>query len=238
MSVQRSTRSGSQSLPFTLEDVSQLILRSEERVLSKLDDIVTRISALENRFEVIHTEQIRQRVELDSMKDIIVRQQLQLEKNDRDQRLLNLVFSGIPEYTIEMEDGDFSDDLSKVEYLCNEITEMFDPNDIVSCARLGKSRDGQNRLLHVKFSNLKSRNDIFHNQKKIRENLTCKRKFGVVYINNDMSVLMRKEDKRLRETMKTLKSTAQSTDKIFIRGGKLYKNSMIVDKIDIASQLF
>ena len=175
------------------------------------------------------------------MKDVIVGQQGQIEKIEAEKRQLNVIVSGIPESNLKVEGEELTSDSEKMAYLCGKIKDSFDEDDLASCTRLGQQKSGQNRLLRVKFEDLSVRNEIFFNQKMLREtpkgNPVCK-VFGMIYFNKDLTPLMRKEEKRLREEMKNMRSSCDSSSKIYIRSGKLYHNSNVVDKIDVARQLF
>lgn len=236
----RQTRSGSINSPsaFALSDVKFLITQSEERILSKLDTIVSSISALEKRFDAIQTEQIRLGLEITSVKDVIIKQQKQIETLEAEKRQMNLVFSNIPETNVNIDDVTLDDDLSKLKFLCSEINECFDVDDINSHFRIGPRKTGQKRLLLVKFDDTETRNKILFAQRAIRESEKCKAGFGLVFINKDSTPLIRKEEKRLREKLKTMRSSCEPADKIYIKSGKLYKNSNVVDEVSIANQLF
>lgn len=239
---QRKTRTGSlnSETTITLDDVKELISLSEERVISKLDSILTGIVALETRFDAIQTEQIRLGLEITSIKDVVIKQQIQIEKLEAERRQLNLVFSNVPETDIKVDDDKcLSDDIKKVEHLCDLISDDFlTQRDINTCYRIGPPKNGQKRLLLVKFNNLKSRNEMLFSQRAIRDDEHCRAAFGPVFINKDSTPLIRKEEKRLREKMKTLRSSSDPSDKIYIKSGKLYKNSCPIDQISIADQIF
>ena len=232
------TRSKGQSTSFTLEDVSELIRKSEEKILDRLDDVLQKFSILETRMDAIQTEQIRIDMEMVKLKEVVVRQQEQIEKNENEKRQCNVVVSGIPEADIQVDGQHLTNDTKKAVFLSKIITDSFTEDDICSCTRLGRQARGQNRLLHIKFSNADVKNEILRNQRKIREIQNITKAFGMLYINKDMSILSRKEDKRLRDEMKSLRSSAAPNDKIYIRGGKLYHNASIVDKVDFGRQLF
>ena len=223
---------------LTFDDVKTLISQSEERILSRLDTIMSSISVLEKQIDSVQSEQIRLGLEMSTVKDIIIKQQMQIEKLESDKRQMNLVFSNVPENAVEIDDQKLEEDIQKLEYLCEEIDGDFTTDLIDSHFRIGPYKNGQRRLLLVRFNNLKTRNRILFTQRAIRDNPNCRSSFGPVYVNKDSTVLVRKEEKRLREKLKDLKSSSDPGDKFFIKSGKLYRNSKIVDEISIANQIF
>lgn len=235
MAHNRQTRSGSQTFTFSLEDINQLILRSEERVISQLEN---KIMLLENRIESIQAEQVRLAQENDKLKTIITDQQRQIEGSEAKRRELNLIVSGISEKGIEIDGSKLVDDMQKLNYIFSIANADFDPSCLLSHSRLGSVKTNQSRLIKVTFDSLTSRNMVFHQQKLIRADTKCRIAFGPIYLNRDSTFLIRKEEKRLRDTMQNLKHSNPSNENIFIRNGKLYKDSVLVDKIDIANQLF
>ena len=58
-----------------------------------------------------------------------------------------------------------------------------------------------------------------------------------VYIKNDETKLSRKENYRLRQKRRTLKTQHTNTD-IKIEKGKIIQDGLVVDKYDITNQLF
>ena len=129
---------------------------------------------------------------------------------------------------------------AKVRALCvAAVGQSFDCDQIESCVRLGgSSKKGHNRLLKVKFEDAASKYKVMRSQRNMRENNALVEAFGRIYVNPDSTFLMRKEEKRLREKLKDLKVTAHETDMIYIRRGTLYRNNEVIDKINVANQLF
>ena len=224
---------------LSLEDVKSLIQESENRIISKLECIVSRIDQIDKKIDRVQAEQVRLDLEMKSVKQVVLTQQRAIEAHEAEKRQLNLIFSGVPEKDIHFDDDTcLENDSEKAEFLCEEISADFEEHSIESCSRIGKPRQGQNRLLKVRFTDKSARNTALFSQKKLREKPSCIASFGRVFINKDSSPLLRKEEKRLRDEMHRLKRTASPDTKIFIRSGKLFCNSEIVDRIDIANQLW
>ena len=222
-----------------LDNVRTLIRESEQRILSKLESIVVRMDKIDEKIDRIAAEQVRLDLELSKVKDIIVSQQQALEAHEGERRQLNLIFSGVPETDVEVGDEEcLEDDEEKISFLCEKIDSEFCSRSIESYTRLGKRRLGINRLLKVKFTERSVRNATLYSQRKIREDQECVSSFGRVYINKDLSPLCRKEEKRLREVLHDEKKRASPETKCFLKAGKLFRNSEVIDSFDIKNQLF
>lgn len=222
----------------SLDDIKILILQSEERIMSRLDDIASRVTNIEAQLTNVQTEQIRLGMDVSNVKDIIIKQQHQIESLEADKRLPNLIFSGIKETEMNNDGLTLRDDAMKIQFLCNEMLNNFEISCIDRCVRLGKPQEGHNRLLRVTFNDVKIRNQVLSYQKHLRDNDEVKELFGIVYVNPDHSFLMQKEQKRLRELAKEKRNSADPNDRIYIKSGKLYHNSNIIDQVNIANQLF
>ena len=236
----RATRSGSQGSisSLSLEDVKNLISQSEERIITKLESICSSITLLQSKFDDIRAEQIEQGLQINAIKHTILKQQEQIEGLEAHKRRKNLIFSGVPESAVTIEDSILRDDIQKLNHLCEKISEGFEEEDIVSCKRIGERKNGQIRLLHVKFNDVDTRNRTLFSQRSLWSDDTVSKYFGQIFVNKDSTILIRREEKRLRDRMKELRSASNFHDKIYIRSGKLFKNSTVVDEIKIANQLF
>ena len=115
-----------QSVPLTLDDVNQLIRQVEEKILSRLDVVLDRFSALEKRLHAVHIEQVRLGNVVEKLKDVIVGQQGQIEKIEAEKCLLNVIVSGIPESNLKVEGEELTSDSEKMAYLCGKIKDSFD----------------------------------------------------------------------------------------------------------------
>lgn len=236
----RVTRSGSlnSTTAFSLEDVRLLISQSEDRILAKLDTVATSLATLTRRLDNIQAEQYRLSLDMTSVKDLVVKQQEQIERMEAEKREKNLVFSNVPEEDIMVNDLILESDIDKLEYLCGVIDKEIDRNDFFSCSRIGRPKAGHKRLLLIKFEDVKHRNRVLFSQKALRDDKLCTSKFGQIYVNKDSTFLIRKEEKRLRERLKEVRADCCPGDKVFIRSGKLYLNSKVVDEIKISNQIF
>lgn len=234
-------RSGSQTDSFSFEDFRQLIVDMEGKVMSRLDAIEAKVSSIDSRLDKIQAEQIRIKSDVDNIRDIVVSQQRQIERLERESKACNAIFSGIPEGDVRVDDSPsspvLSSDQEKISYICQQL-EDFDSDSIQSCFRIGRSMKGQCRLIKVKFDDASTKWSILKSQKVLREFPSVTRAFGRIYINPDTSFLVRKEERRLRDLMKELRASSDESVSLYIRRGVLYRNKEIVDKIDVANQLF
>ena len=90
----------------------------------------------------------------------------------------------------------------------------------------------------MKFSEKSHRNSILYQQKRMRNDLKCTKNFGLIYVNRDSTFLVRKEEKRLRERMKSVRSSMEENDRVYLKRDKLLLNGKVIDSIDISNQLF
>ena len=238
----RSTRSGSASgPPLDFGALHLLITGMEEKIMARLDKIESKISAIDDRLDLIQAEQLRVKTVVDQLKDTICVQQNQIEGMENHVRRFNAIFVNVPESDVRTSDGESLDnDLSKISYLCKEAaaTSEFEPKSIVSCARLGYPKKGHTRLIKVVFSSQSTKSEVLRSQRSLRDRPEVARAFGRVFVNHDSTPLARKENRRIRSKLKELQAAARDDDSIYIRHGVLYKNKVVVDKFNIANQLF
>ena len=184
MSNNRSTRSGSQSNSqgsgnlFDINDIKRLINESEARIMSRLDNVMSSISSLEKRFEYVQAEQIRLDLDVKSVKKLVIKQQEYIEKNEKEKRQFNLVFSGISESDIEFQGETLSNDIDKIVALGEELVEGFESSCIASCYRIGKK--GPKRMLLPSFYDIGVKKTMLYSQRKLRDDEDCKESFGTI----------------------------------------------------------
>ena len=230
-----STRSRSGSVQ--LDDIKELIVGLEKRLTSKISEVMDRIETLEQKVDSITSHQITVDQDVTSIKQIIARQQAFIEKIEEEKREKNVIIQGVPENTLKIEDQGLEDDEEKISYLLK----VMDPKKEMcgfKSFRIGKTIPGKPRRLLVKFE-VKDNRDIFlFRQKELRTSDLCQKHFGTLYVNKDLSFLMRKEEKRLREKIKKMRASLSEEDRLYVKNKKLYLNQQIVDSIDISRQLF
>ena len=210
----------------------------ETRLFTKLDKILEKVDAIETRIDDIQVEQIRVTTDIEKIKDIIVDQQRLIEKHEADRRLPNLIISGLNESPVTFNGHELTDDVAKIRFLCKEVSPSVRDEDISFCVRLGKRNADRPRIVKVGFNHIPMRNQLLFSQLTFRRNDNLTNTLGKIFVNPDSTVLVRLEEKRLREALSDLRKTAKPDDKIYIKKGELIMNSSVVDKVNIRNQLF
>ena len=226
----------------SLLEFKNLLLESEERVISKLnakiDALIEKVSAVESAINDIKAVQVQQEMDIDKIKDLIVTQQTHIEWLDERSRGCNLMVSGLPESNITYNQETLEDDKEKALTLINDILypgQVLDSDDIVDVTRLG--RPGRNpRPLKVKVIDEKCRNNVVRSGRLLNSD-KIRSVFGRVYINKDLSYLRRQEEKRLRQKRNELKAAHPDAD-VRLKNGKLYLGPAVRDMLDYRNQLF
>ena len=93
------------------------------------------------------------------------------------------------------------------------------PVDVIDVVRLGAKSSNKLRPLRVQFNNLGHRRSVLANTKKLHDSSSDV--FKGIYINPDLSVKDRKEQRKLRAELNRQKKNRE-TD-IFIRRGRIVK---------------
>ena len=245
--VTRSNSKGPKGTPppplLTLQDFRKLLAESEARVISKVnekfDALMTKVSALESSISEIKAVQTQQEMNMDAIRDVIASQQRQIEAFDARERRCNLIVSNVPENTVTFDKEELGNDTDKFLALANEILpgsrELVSAADISEVVRLGQP--GKNpRVLKVKLHDEDLRNDILRSGKNLGT-ASIRTAFGAVYVNKDLSLLRRQEERRLRLKRRELKNKFPDAD-VHIKNGKLYLGPAIRDQVDFRNQLF
>ena len=204
----------------------------------KFDLLTSKITHLESVITEVKAVQVQQETDLSRIKDVIANQQSQIEAYEDRERRCNLIFSNVPETPISVNNESIDDDKDKMLTLLNLISppdQRVSEEDILEVTRLG--RGGKNpRILKVRVHDVRSRNDILRCSKNLNSS-PVRNSFGRVYVNKDMSFLRRREEKRLREHCKLLRSSYPDVP-IRLRNGKLLFGMATKDCVDFRNQLF
>ena len=197
---------------------------------------------LDNRFQRV--ELLEKKVV--QLEDIILKQQEAIELLKKKDLYCHLIISGLPEIPTATTDisAQESYDLRKTEALLSEITgPPASANiQIKKVTRLGRStsdtqqRGAHPRRLKVVLGSTENRNLVLSNARKLKDN----RNFSNVFINPDEPPLTRQENARLRKKLRQLRETHKDNPqvKIYIKSGKLYMNSDIIDSFSVGNQVF
>ena len=99
-------------------------------------------------------------------------------------------------------------------------------------------KNGYIRPLKTVFEEKDKKYELLNKRKVIANDDDVKTLFhNKIYVNPDSSVLVQKEEYRLRQKLKKIKND-ESTAKWYIRSGVLYLNDEVIDRVDKKNQLF
>ena len=155
------TRNRSGSLQF--DDVKQLFDRLEEKLSSQIAGVVVKIEGIEKSINALQVNQIRIDNEIDKVKEVIIKQQLYIERLEAEKRANNVVVNGVSESAVKTDDEELKTDKAKIEYLADTVN--ADGLEIETVFRIGRMNSKRPRPLLVRFSNKKDRNSFLFQQK-------------------------------------------------------------------------
>jgi hypothetical protein len=164
-----------------------------------------------------------------------------LENHEKVFREKNIIINNIPERDQSSNSESLRTDAEKLHFLIETADLKVDCDDIVSIQRIGKPQKGdKSKSRQIKVS-LKDRNikfEFLNNRKNIASNDELKSVlYSRIFVNSDSSFLIQKEEFRLRQKLKQLKSE-KPNGRYYIRSGHLYVDEISVDKVDVINQLF
>ena len=137
----------------------------------------------------------------------------------------NIVVSGIPE------DETLDDDSGLIGKVLQTLDCPF--SEVSNFARVGRASDHGPRLLKISFRNADLRIRAVKNAKLLRQK-SC---FNRVFANPDLTFAERREQKRLRDKAREIKSRDPSA-KVFVRRQDLTLNGDVIDRAKPHLQLF
>jgi len=215
------TRSGlSQQNHPTLSDIIKLIESCKTEILaslsSKLDDISNKMTKITNRVDAIDQKiaQIELRcTEVEETSKSLFSSITQ-EVEDRNRRRHNLIVSGIPEEEQGSVEERKEADKTKVVTLMNDLYDDWDDDNVAHVHRIGINVSKGPRLIRVICRGETVRHEILRRAKKLRNLPT----HSHVYINPDLTVFQRVENRQLRSELKLRKSQGED---VVIRNGKV-----------------
>lgn len=222
----RTTRSNSNPQNnITLADITKLLENHKADLLaslnSRFDEIASRMTKIINRMNNI--DQMITQVELRCTQVEEASEKLfssiTQEIEDRNHRRLNLIVSGIPEGEGCLEERK-SADKEKIETLLGDLDDEWDDDVIEHVHRIGNNVSKGPRLIRVTCSGESVKKDILRRAKQLR-NLPV---HSNVYINPDLTLQQRDENKRLRNEVKARRSQGEN---VMIRNGKIVERRNI-----------
>ena len=108
--------------------------------------------------------------EVSEMREIIIQQQKQIEKQEEKPRENNLIAQNISEKEIVIGSKKLSDDVEKLSYICDSSNICLTPKDIAGTQRLGKRQDDKPRPLKILLKSKEKIFGILNKRKNIHQN--------------------------------------------------------------------
>ena len=170
------------------------IFRSE---IQELKERVKQLSQENERLKADHAGQLEELVE---------------EANRRYQKRKNIIISNLPETLSGSVQDRKKDDRNLVQEVAKELDLL--PFDIKEVQRIGKIDSKRPRLLCVTCSDESSKHNLLRSGKHLRNS----RKFKHCYINPDMTLIQRENNRKLR---KELNEKRQQSLDVVIRNGRV-----------------
>lgn len=235
-------RKGSLKEPVTYEELTALLNDHEKRMRECFRDeisaLVGRMQKIEDNLEKIQFECVNFESEVSQLKEIITKQQMQIESHEQKLRANNIIVHNIPESDMSNRNERLKTDEEKLDFVCRMGDVDVPRDDVFSIRRIGKRSDERTRPIKVVLRNAEVKFQFLNKRKMIATNRNIMDAFhNKVFVNPDNSFLVQKEEYRLRQKLKEIKSEDPNVTS-YIRSGVLYSNGSIVDKIDIRSQMF
>lgn len=135
--------------------VSEIVRKSEERLKAFFKDEIKalrdRIESMEVHVSLAQSECSRLDFEVTTIKEVIIKQQMQLENYEKKARAKNLIIHNISEEPLSSGTQELRKDIDKIQCLCEAAMIEFDPEDIVSLQRLGKPSPHKSRPIKLTF---------------------------------------------------------------------------------------
>ena len=201
----RITRSNSQNLSFSLEDIEKLIVASEKRVTDRLEGALKEIHLLNDR--ITHQQE-----EIKQLKAALIDAEKRWLADDRRDRARNIIIRGLQE--------DEEEDSEDLEGSVDEIFQALDVDEgVKSAERIGKPGQDRPRLVKVVASSVGQRNTILKKARLLRTN----DKFRGIYLDSDKCFWDRKEGARLRQRAGTLRDENPG------KSVKIYKGKLLLE---------
>lgn len=236
------SRRGSLKNDIKLKDVAELIRESEERMKSfikeEIKSVTDRLTQIEANASLMQSECVRLDDELSKIRNVVINQQLLVEDHERKLRANNVIIHNIPEDRVSSESDVLDDDEQKIECLCRSARVDIGANDIVTIHRIGKRQANKVRPIKLTLKNTDLKFKFLNSRRQIMSNEYLTKIFrNRIFINSDNSLLVQKEEQRLRSKLKELKNE-NPVVATYIRSGKLFHDGRVVDSVDVQKQIF
>ncbi|MEL7309604.1 MAG: hypothetical protein AAGK05_18290, partial [Pseudomonadota bacterium] len=147
----------------------------------------------------------------------------------------NIVISGVPEESLFIDNKEVTNDDEKISCILNEVSPGL---SYTSSNRLGRFLKGQQRPLCVSLRSVEDKLKVLRLKKNLGKSDHLIKSFKQkVFVNPDKSYLARQEDKRLRDELMRRRRLDPDAS-IYIKSGKLFVDSKVVDEFHLSNQLF
>ena len=206
----------------------------EEKMVNIDRKLDREINGLKTRVNVLENEVKEQKEKNDSLTHIVVEMQKSLNKIDNNDRVKNLMISGLPEGDIEVEGASLVDDKEKVEKMFNLLEIEGGPWDV---ERLGKpTTNGKTRIAKVVFPDKEARDKAAEKSIKLKD---LGEPWRSIYLNHDKHPVYRYENNRLRKKMNEYRKMPEFQDnpktRVKIMKGELMVDGNVVDRNTFSS---
>ncbi len=220
----------------TILSASEVDVAALARLEERLSSIATELSELRRAISLSESNTDKKLAEMQEkigkQADVIMQQQLFLEKIDRKERETNIVVLGVPDDQTALDGATNDDDkLRKVWEVLDDSTE------IRSHRRLGRRDPGSTRTrpILVTVATKDARDKVLEKTPKLKDRGGA---YGKVYVKKDVHPAVREEWKRLRAAETTEKERPENqgcTIRLDVRERKLYRNGVVIDSWNLHS---
>lgn len=226
---QRVTRSVSNSVNITLQDIKVLIEKTNgdllnsltknlEREVEKLNQTITSLHSRVEKLEetnaklALRCELLERKNVQAAPEDTTAFEDACHESEERWRRRDFLIVSGMPEHSSGSVDERNEKDRALAVELAHELgIADFEPDQV---DRIGRVTGAKPRLLRIKCQNMSVKLSLLRHSKKLREST----RFRNVYINPDLTKQQRVKGAELRSE---LKRRRENGERVIIRGGRI-----------------
>ena len=225
------TRKGSKGDISNNEESMRLILdANKEELLKEIKKMHESLALLQIKINNVDTTLVKV-LEIQKAQDVEVKnlkEQVRCltedysnilnEVEERERRRPNLVIAGLQ----EKEEGSVEErkkwDAERVDDLFRELND-FTCSVVSSVYRIGKINSSGPRLLKVVCRDVDSKRSLLRKSKDLRDSVTFKN----VYVNPDLTPMQQKENKRLRQE---LRSRRELGEDVIIRQGRIVEKGL------------
>ena len=186
------------------------------KMMPKINDFEDRIEHLENALTASDCKMERK---INDLIDKKIEEEISEEKESRKN---NIIMVNLNESDKRVNEDRKKDDLNKVKYVLEKIapgcTQL-----ISNPIRLGQFTDKKSRLLKINVGSVENKLHILKNANRLNEGIAIKNK---IYINADLTIKERKQQKVLRDELKLRIDTGEIDLRINYRTMRIVKKDI------------